>query len=196
MARSIASGSGAGGARPSGHRRLTPGSGAARAENADLSERSALGVRRLFCGYLFFGQLRVGCGRLWLLGCKLGHRLARGLARGRGPLLLGGELPPLGDDERLPLNAHLFEDVNRYCERADALERVGKFDLAPVDANLARAPDLVGDVAGSDRAEQRAGRTGLDLEPEHGLAQLFGDRLGLIGAARLLQRAAGSSPAG
>src|SRR5450756_655656 len=95
MARSIVSSSGAGAAaRASGHRRLTPGSGAALAERATWLERSARGIRRLVCDSLVFAQLRLGAGCLGLLARRRAHRLA-----GRhGHLLLGGELAALRDD--------------------------------------------------------------------------------------------------
>src|SRR6185503_15430875 len=67
-----------------------------------------------------------------------------------------------------------------------ALDRVVEPDLAAVDADLARAPDLVGDVGRRDRAEERPGRAGLHLEGEHRLPQRVRDRLGLLGRRRLV----------
>ena len=75
----------------------------------------------------------------------------------RRELLLGRKLATLGDDERLDLDVHVLEELDRDRVAADALDRVDR-DLAPVDANLPRAPDLVGDVGRRDRAEERARR--------------------------------------
>ena len=95
------------------------------------------------------------------LGCGLLGRLG-GLHRRE--LLLGRKLPALGHDERLHLDLDALEHGDRDRVAADALDRVVERDLAPVDADLARAPDLVGDVRGGDGAEERPGRPGLDLE--------------------------------
>ena len=48
----------------------------------------------------------------------------------------------------------------------DALDRLGQLDLAPVDADLRRAPDLVRDVGRRDRAEQPPARAGAALEAQ------------------------------
>src|SRR5204863_205154 len=71
---------------------------------------------------------------------------------------------------------------------ADALDVV-EIDLAAVDADLARAPDLVGDVRRRHRAEQRAGRAGFHLEAEDRLTQRLRDRLRLLGVRCLVARA-------
>ena len=92
----------------------------------------------------------------------------------------GGSSPPSGHDERLHLDADVLEELDRHGEAADALERVDR-DLAPVDAHLPRAPDLVGDVGRCHRAEERTGRAGFHLEPKHGLAEKLGDLLRLLG---------------
>ena len=118
------------------------------------------------------------CGGLLLGELRRGHRLE---------LLVGGQLAALGDDEGLHLDADVLEDVDRHVVAADALD-VLQVDLAPVDADLARAPDLVGDVRRRDRAEERAGRAGLHLEAEHRLAQRLRDRLRLLGVRRLVTR--------
>src|SRR5450830_119101 len=86
------------------------------------------------------------------------------------------ELPdPLKRVDSYAVSIHIFEDVNRYRVAADAFERIRKLDLSPIDANLAGAPDLVGDVAGGNRAEESAAGTGLHLEAEHRLVQPLGD---------------------
>src|SRR5450830_1108770 len=164
------------GAEPSGGRKLALGNGAVLARAAH-PPRSACGI-----GCLVFGGRRLGDWRLGLFAYRLACLDAQ--------LLLGSELATLRDYERLHRHAHVFEDVNRHCVTADALEWIWKLDLSPIDADLAGAPDLVGDVAGGNRAEERTGGTGLHLEAEHRLAQPLGDRLGLPGAARLLQRSA------
>ena len=124
------------------------------------------------------------------------HRL--GLRRGRlglcsldrSELLLGRQLATLGDDEGLHLDVHVLEELDRHGEAADPLDRVDR-DLAPVDAHLPHTPDLVGDVGGRDRAEERTRRPGLHLEPEDGLAEELGDLLRLLRAPRLVLRALG-----
>src|ERR687892_623604 len=58
--------------------------------------------------------------------------------------------------------------------------------FAPVDADLARAPELVGDVGRRHGAEERPLRSGVDLEAEHRLSQRLGDVLGLLEAPRLV----------
>src|SRR6185312_4389262 len=52
-------------------------------------------------------------------------------------------------------------------------------------------PDLVGDVGGCDRAEERARGAGLHLEAEDGLAEELGDLLRLLRVSRLVLRALG-----
>src|SRR5581483_8370985 len=67
------------------------------------------------------------CRELRLL--RLLHRLE---------LLVGRQLSALGDDKRLHLDADVLEDVDGHRVAADALDVV-EIDLAPVDADLARA---------------------------------------------------------
>ena len=74
---------------------------------------------------------------------------------------------------------------------ADALERLGELDLAPVDAHLEALPDRVGELGLRDRPEEDAGLAGLDVEADLGLPEPLGDLLGLLEALRLVQRAAG-----
>src|SRR5919204_611497 len=125
-------------------------------------------------------------GRLALGRFPLGRlfRLAGSLE-----LLLRRQLAALGDDERLHLDTHVGEDVDRHRVAADALDRVGEVDLAPVDAHLPRPPELVGDVGRGHGAEERAGRPGLDVEAEHRLAEQLGDLLRLLDRPRLVPRA-------
>src|SRR5581483_278390 len=125
-------------------------------------------------------RARLGwCGRLLRCELRRGHRLE---------LRVGRQLAALGNDEGLDLDAHVLEDVDRHLVAADALD-VLQVDLATVDADLARAPDLVRDVRRRDRAEERAGRARLHLEAEHGLAQRLRDRLRLLGVRGLVPRA-------
>ena len=119
-------------------------------------------------------------------GCRLG-RLG-GLHRGE--LFLGRQLATLGHDHQLDLGRDALEQVDRHRVAADPLDVVDA-DLAAVDADLADAPDLVGDVGRRDRAEERPGRAGLDVEPQDELAERLGDLVGLFGAARLVHRLLG-----
>ena len=105
----------------------------------------------------------------------------------RRELLLGRQLAALGHDERLHLGGDALEDVDRDRVAADPLDHV-QVDLAPVDADLPRPPELLGDVGRRHRAEQRAGRAGLHLEAQHGLRQRLGDLAGLLGRPRLVPR--------
>src|SRR5206468_3030315 len=70
---------------------------------------------------------------------------------------------------------------------ADSLDRA-RVDLAPVDADLLLAPELVDDVGRSDRAEERTGRACLDLEAEHRLLERRRDRLRVFDGLRLVAR--------
>jgi len=74
---------------------------------------------------------------------------------------------------------------------SDALDRLGQLDLAAVDAHPANAPDLVGDVRRRDGPEKRAGRAGLDLEPQHCLAEQLRDLARVLDAPRLVAGALG-----
>ena len=67
----------------------------------------------------------------------------------------GGSSPPSGTTSVFTSTWHVLEELDRHRVAPDPLQRVGR-DLAPVDTHLPRAPDLVGDVGGRDRAEQRA----------------------------------------
>src|SRR5581483_7139863 len=105
-------------------------------------------------------------------------------------LLVGRQGAALGDHLGLHLDADVLEDVDRDLVAADPLDRVA-VDLAPVDADLLRLPELVDDVGRRDRAEQAAGRAGLDLEAEHDLPERLGDRLGVLERLRLVAGALG-----
>src|SRR4029079_3383593 len=96
--------------------------------------------------------------------------------------------------EGLHLCGDALEDVHRDGEAADPLDHV-EVDLAAVDADLARPPELLGDVGRRHGAEQRTGRPGLHLEAEHRLRQRVGDARGLLGRARLVARALLVDPA-
>src|SRR5207253_3046533 len=98
------------------------------------------------------------------------------------------QLAALRDDERLHVDGHVLEDLDRNVVAPDPLDVVDA-DLAAVDADLARAPDLVGDVGGRHRAEEDAVRAGLDVEPKHGLPERLGDLLALLEARGLVPRA-------
>src|SRR5579862_5748556 len=98
------------------------------------------------------------------------------------------ELAALRDHLGLHLDPDVREDVDRDRVAADPLDRIG-LDLAPVDPDLLRAPQLVDDVRRRDGAEERAGRARLDLEAEHGLRERLGDRLRLLEGLRLVPRA-------
>ena len=96
-----------------------------------------------------------------------GLRLGRGLARPprrppspRAPPRAAARRPR-GRPASSPRPSTSSKSVDRDRVAADPLDRVVEPDLAPVDADLARAPDLVGDVRRRDRAEERAGRAGL-----------------------------------
>ena len=124
-------------------------------------------------------------------GCRCGGcRLGRLGGLHRGELFLGRQLATLGHDHQLDLGRDALEQVDRHRVAADPLDVVDA-DLAAVDADLADAPDLVGDVGRRDRAEERAGRAGLDVEPQDELAERLGDLVGLFGAARLVHRLLG-----
>ena len=59
-------------------------------------------------------------------------------------------------------------------------------DLAPVDAHLRPLPDRVREVRRGDRAEQRAGRAGLDVEAQLERLELRGDLARLVERLRLV----------
>src|SRR5918994_3284035 len=81
-----------------------------------------------------------------LLGDGDGGSLRLGLGSlDRQELLLGRKLSALGDDVRRHLDLDVLEELDRDREAADPLERI-RGDLPPVDADLPRPPDLVGDV--------------------------------------------------
>ncbi len=124
-------------------------------------------------------------------GCRGGFGGGRRLGSlHRGELFLGRQLAALGHDHQLDLGGDALEDVDRDRVAADPLDVVDA-DLAAVDADLADPPDLVGDVGRRDRAEQRSGRAGLDVEAEHELAERRRDLGSLLGAARLVHRLLG-----
>ena len=80
-------------------------------------------------------------------------------------LLLGRQLAALGDDQQAQLGGHVGEDLDRHRVAADALDRL-HVELAAVDADLLVLPEPVGDVRRGDRAEERAGRAGVDVEAQ------------------------------
>src|SRR4029077_2089248 len=79
-------------------------------------------------------------------------------------------------------------ELDRDVVAADPLDRVD-LDLAPVDADLLRAPELVRDVRRRYRAEERARGPGLHLEAEHRRREHARDLAGLVGRPRLVPRA-------
>src|SRR5207237_6773443 len=66
-------------------------------------------------------------------------------------------------------SSDLGDDVREHVERnrvpADAFDRV-HLELAAVDAELLLLPEPVGDVRRRDRAEERARRPRVDVEPK------------------------------
>jgi hypothetical protein len=140
---------------------------------------------RCFLGFLVRGQLGLDQGFSLGMGLLGGCRL-RGLGRLGGlELLLGRQLAALGDDQQPQLGGDVAEDLDRDRVAADALDRADA-ELAPVDPDLQLVPELVGDVRRGDRAEQRAGRAGVDVEAKLGLVQPRRDRLGLVRRLRLV----------
>ena len=103
----------------------------------------------------------------------------------RRELLLGRQLAALGDDEGLHLGRHALEHVDGDRVAPDPLDHV-EVDLAPVDADLPRPPELLRDVGRRHGAEERPGRAGLHLEAEHRLRQRLRDLTGLVGRPRLV----------
>src|SRR5205807_1826564 len=78
--------------------------------------------------------------------------------------LLGRELSALRNDRDPQRRAHVGEELDGNLVASDALDRVAEVDLAAVDADAARAPDLVGDRRRRDRSEQHAGGPRLHVE--------------------------------
>ena len=124
---------------------------------------------------------------LGFLGLLLGDRLLgcrRGLGLAAPAACLGLPLRPPPSPRPLPRAAarrlrgrpSIFtsaltsgKELDRDLVAADALDRLRQVDLPPVDADLPRAPDLVGDVRRGHRAEERALRAGVHLEAKHRL---------------------------
>ena len=77
----------------------------------------------------------------------------------RRELLFGRQLAALRDHKRLDLGDDALEHLHRHREAADALDHV-QIDLAAVDADLARAPQLLRDV-GRVSPSRTASRSGL-----------------------------------
>ena len=103
--------------------------------------------------------------------CGLGLRggLRLGLGRGdRVELLLWRQLAALGHDRDLERGGHVGKELDRDLVAADPLDRLGQVELAPVDADLLRLPELLGDVGRGDRAEERAGLARGDVEAQLG----------------------------
>src|SRR6185503_9166147 len=61
-------------------------------------------------------------------------------------------------------------------------------ELAAVDPDLLLLPEAVGDVRRRDRAEERAGWAGVDVEPQLEGLEAGRDRAGLVDALRLVPR--------
>ena len=122
----------------------------------------------------FLGRLLRFCRRL-LLGDLLGRQLAA----------VGQD----ADHERRHLRLDLLEDPHRHRVAADALDRLRELDLPAVDAHLVLLPELVRDVRGGHRAEERAGRAGLHLEAQLRLLEHLLDLARLVGRRRLVARA-------
>ena len=134
----------------------------------DLGDlRLGLLVRLLRRGGVFLGRLGLGC-------------------RSRLELLFRRQLAALGHDQRPHLGADVLEDVDRDLVAADPFDRLRQVDLPPIDADLLRAPELVGDVRGGDRSEQGAGRTRLDVEAKLGILEHGRDLARLVDRARLV----------
>src|SRR5437899_10223615 len=102
----------------------------------------------------------------------------------RSELFLGRQLAAFGHDERPYLDGHILEQLDRDLEAPDPFERLAA-DLAPVDSDLVFLPQLVRDVGRRDRAEQRAGGPGLDVEAKLDLTEPLRDRLCILERLRL-----------
>ena len=111
------------------------------------------------------------------------------LDRLRGDRLLGRQLAALGHDERAHGRGHVGEELDGDFVAADLLDRLGQVDLAPVDADLRHLPELVGEIGRRDRAEQRPGRAGLDVEAELRLLERRRQLARLVERRGLLPRA-------
>ena len=157
--------------------------------SAAASAASSASSLELLLGERLLGRAhRLGVGALGGLGLgPLG-----GLDGGQ--LLLGRQVAAFGHDEGLHLGGDPLEHVHRDAEAADPLDHV-EVDLAAVDADLARPPDLLGDVGRRDGAEERTCRAGLDLEPQDGLRQRRRDLGGLLGRGGLVPGALLFDPA-
>src|SRR5262245_5755218 len=126
-----------------------------------------------------------------LLSARLLGSGLRGLGLlDRLQLLLGRQLPALGDDEHARLDGHVREQLDRDLVAPDPLQRLVHPDLAPVDADLELVPDRVREVRLGDRPEEDAGVAGLDVEAELRLAEPLRDLLRLLEALCLAQRPA------
>ncbi len=156
-----------------------------------LRPRPRLGLGLLALGGLGDGlRLLLGEQGLELLGALdlalLGLGLGALLGLPRGDLVLGRQLAALRDHDRADLGGDVLEDPDRNRVDADALDRLVQVDLAAVDADLLRRPDLVGDVGRRDRAEQAPARSGAALEAQLDAAELGRDLLGLLERAGLV----------
>ena len=154
------------------------GGGALRAPRPRLRLRFLFGDDRL--------DLRLGL-RVLRLGLCL--RLGFGLRLGGGDrvqLLLRGQLAALGDDRDPQRRRHVGEELDGDLVAADSLDRLGEVELAPVDPHLELAPGRLGDVGGRDRAEQRPGLAGRDVEAQLRALEPGHDLLRLLEALRLV----------
>ncbi len=131
-------------------------------------------------------ELSLGVG-VRRLGLARPRPLRLGLGGGRVELLLGRQLAALGHDEQPQLGGHVAEHLDRHRVAADPLDRAD-VELAAVDPDLQVLPELVGDVRRGDRAEQRPGRAGLDVEAELRRLEPLRDRARLVGRLRLVPR--------
>ena len=112
---------------------------------------------------------------------RLGRRFGRSGRLGRARPPRARRAPPRAAAPGPPARrrAQLGDDVGEDLERnrvaADPLDRV-HLELAAVDADLLLLPEPVGDVRRCDRAEERAGRAGVDVEAKLGRLEPRGDR--------------------
>ncbi len=127
------------------------------------------------------GLLGLGRCRSFFLSCDLIERVQFFLRR---------QLAALGHDREAEGRGHVGEELDRNFEAADPLDRLGEVELAPVDPDPLALPDPVGDVRRRDRAEERAGLAGLDVEAELGTLELLHELLRVLEALRLVLGAA------
>src|SRR5579862_401502 len=151
-----------------------------------------LATRLVACRRSHLSGDRLGFGRggrarrfLGLGGRGGGRLLLGGLERGE--LFLGGQLVPCGGHRQLELRRHVLEDVDRDGVTADPLDR-RHLELAPVNSDLLLLPEAVGDVRRRDRAEERAGGPGVDVESKLDRLEPLRDPARLVDRLRLVAR--------